>query len=197
LVIFAPYLRKGRPQQSALALKLSFGYHEPERDLRQIEEQAAEMKTALLPFEVTLEKPMEHTSPAQMLRAIAQWRQMAALVGEAVDECPVRHLLDKIGDKWSMLVVLTLSGGPLRFSALRRGIPDISQKMLTQTLRELQRDGLVARTVFPTVPPAVEYRLTGLGESILEPFGHLVAWANRHQGQIEAARSHFASAMPM
>jgi DNA-binding HxlR family transcriptional regulator len=96
-----------------------------------------------------------------------------------------------------MLIVLTLSGGPLRFNELKRHIPDISQKMLTQSLRDLQRDGLVARQVFPTVPPAVEYRLTPLGGSLLEPFGHLVAWANRNDAAIFAARSQFDAGMPI
>lgn len=140
---------------------------------------------------------MHHTSPDEMLRTIVEWRALALEADGATGECPVRHILDKVGDKWSMLVVLTLSAGPLRFSRLRRSIPDISQKMLTQTLRELQRDGLVGREVFPTVPPAVEYRLTEIGESILEPFGHLVAWANRNQREIEAARSKFDAAMPI
>jgi DNA-binding HxlR family transcriptional regulator len=140
---------------------------------------------------------MEHTSPVEMRRAVIAWRDMAGGDRQAaIGDCPVRRVLDEIGDKWSMIVVLTLSGTPLRFSALRRGIPDISQKMLTQTLRKLQCDGLVARAVFPTVPPSVEYRLTPLGESLLEPFGHLVAWANRHQVEIDAARSQFATEMP-
>src|SRR6218665_1067433 len=85
--------------------------------------------------------------------------------------CPIRGVLDKLGDKWSMLVILELSAGEQRFSALRRQIPDVSQKMLTQTLRLLHRDGLVDRQVFPTVPPSVSYRLTPLGQSMLEPFG--------------------------
>ncbi len=105
--------------------------------------------------------------------------------------CPIRGVLDKLGDKWSMLVILELAAGEQRFSALRRQIPDISQKMLTQTLRILQRDGLVDRQVFPTVPPSVSYRLTPLGLSLLEPFGALVAWANRSQPQILAARASF------
>ncbi|MDR3472678.1 MAG: helix-turn-helix domain-containing protein [Devosia sp.] len=121
---------------------------------------------------------------------------MAAIVGDDVGDCPVRSVLDKVGDKWSMLIVMTLSAGPLRFNEVKRRVPDISQKMLTQTLRELQRDGLVARKVFPTVPPAVEYRLTELGESIIEPFGHLLSWANTNHGQIFAARSQFDAAMP-
>ena len=133
----------------------------------------------------------------QMLGAVAAWRDMAAIVGDDVGDCPVRSVLDKVGDKWSMMIVMTLSAGPLRFNAVKRGIPDISQKMLTQTLRDLQRDGLVARQVFPTVPPAVEYRLTELGQSLLEPFGHLVAWANRSHGEIAAARSKFDAALPI
>jgi DNA-binding HxlR family transcriptional regulator len=105
--------------------------------------------------------------------------------------CPVRGVLDKLGDKWSMLVILELSAGEHRFSELRRKIPDISQKMLTQTLRILQRDGLVARQVFPTVPPAVSYRLTDMGESLLEPFGALVAWADRNHSAVIESRAAF------
>lgn len=109
----------------------------------------------------------------------------------AVENCPVRGILDKISDKWSMLIVLELSDGPMRFNQIRRAIPDISQKMLTQTLRELTRDGLVSRTVYPTVPPAVEYRLTELGASVLRPFTILVEWADASQGAIEKARDSF------
>ncbi|KKB79759.1 hypothetical protein VW35_04425 [Devosia soli] len=105
--------------------------------------------------------------------------------------CPVRDVLDKIGDKWSMLLVMTLAGGPKRFNELHREVPDISQKMLTQTLRDLQRDGLVSRQVFDTKPPSVEYRLTDLGHSLIVPFGHLIEWANRSIGQIGAARQVF------
>lgn len=105
--------------------------------------------------------------------------------------CPIRGVLDKLGDKWSVLVILELSAGEHRFSELRRRIPDISQKMLTQTLRILQRDGLVARQVFPTVPPAVSYRLTDMGESLLEPFGALVAWADRNHPAIQSSRARF------
>jgi DNA-binding HxlR family transcriptional regulator len=84
-----------------------------------------------------------------------------------------------------------LSAGEVRFNELRRRIPDISQKMLTQTLRGLQRDGLVGRTVHPTVPPSVEYWLTPVGRSLLEPFGHLVAWANRTRTVMVEARADF------
>ncbi|MEO8883919.1 MAG: helix-turn-helix domain-containing protein [Devosia sp.] len=141
---------------------------------------------------------MRHTTPEEMLTAVVEWRAAAATVtsDDDIEECPVRGILDKIGDKWSMLIVMTLSGGALRFNEVKRRIPDISQKMLTQTLRDLQRDGMVSRKVFPTVPPAVEYSLTELGGSILEPFGHLVAWANHSTDTIFAARSQFDAGMP-
>ena len=105
--------------------------------------------------------------------------------------CPIRGVLDKLGDKWSMLVILELSAGERRFSEIKRRIPDISQKMLTQTLRVLQRDGLVARAVHPTVPPAVSYDLTAIGRSLLTPFGALVAWADEHHPAITSARAAF------
>lgn len=111
--------------------------------------------------------------------------------GQTLDGCPVRQVLDQIGDKWSTLMLLSLSEKPYRFGELRRLIPDISQRMLTQTLRDLQRNGLISRTVFPTQPPSVEYRLTTLGESLLEPLGALVRWAETHYGIILAARGHF------
>jgi DNA-binding HxlR family transcriptional regulator len=103
-------------------------------------------------------------------------------------ECPVRDVLDTIGDKWSTLILVTLANGPQRFSAVQRAVPDISKRMLTQTFRDLERDGLIARTVFPTKPPSVEYRLTPLGETILEPLDVLVRWANRSHAAIKSAR---------
>lgn len=112
--------------------------------------------------------------------------------GGRLADCPVRDVLDQIGDKWSTLFILILGERSRRFGELRRAVPDISQRMLTQTLRDLQRDGIVHREVFPTVPPAVEYSLTDLGRSLLEPLGHLVRWADRHHGQIRSARETFA-----
>ncbi len=103
--------------------------------------------------------------------------------------CPVRDVLDRIGEKWSTLVLVTLANGPHRFSAVQRAIPDISKRMLTQTLRDLGRDGLIARAVFPTKPPSVEYRMTPLGETILEPLAVLVGWADRNHAAIRNARS--------
>ena len=122
---------------------------------------------------------------------VERWNQAPA---GPTSDCPVRGVLDKISDKWSMLLVMTLASGPMRFNQLRREIPDISQKMLTQTLRELQRDGMVARAVFDTKPPSVEYRLTPMGESIIVPFGHLIRWANENHPQIDEARQSFDGA---
>lgn len=103
--------------------------------------------------------------------------------------CPIRDVLDRIGDKWSTLLLLTLSSRSHRFGELRRTIPDISQRMLTQTLRDLQRDGLITRHVHPTNPPSVEYRLTAMGSSLIESLQALVKWADMHQGAIHEARA--------
>ncbi|MGV8855500.1 MAG: winged helix-turn-helix transcriptional regulator [Devosia sp.] len=119
---------------------------------------------------------------------VARWNDNV-IAGDG--DCPVRGVLDKISDKWSMLLVMTLASGPRRFNQLRREVPDISQKMLTQTLRALQRDGMVARQVFDTKPPSVEYRLTPLGESIIVPFGHLILWAGENHQRIDLARTAF------
>ena len=105
--------------------------------------------------------------------------------------CPVRNVLDRIGDKWTMLVLMALAGAPRRFSELQRLTPDISKRMLTQTLRELERDGLVTRHVFPTKPPKVEYRLSTLGGSVMTPLGGLVEWADANFAAIRAARAAF------
>ena len=109
-------------------------------------------------------------------------------------QCPVRDVLDRIGDKWSTLILGTLATAPHRFSAVQRAVPDISKRMLAQTLRALERDGLIARTVFPTKPPSVEYRLTPLGTTILEPLAALVRWADRSHDAIRQARTAFDAA---
>ena len=100
-------------------------------------------------------------------------------------------VLDRIGDAWSLLVLLELANGPCRFNALRRVIDGISQRMLTLTLRGLERDGFVTRTVFPTIPPRVDYDLTDLGRELLEPVMALVTWATSNTERINAARSAF------
>jgi DNA-binding HxlR family transcriptional regulator len=104
------------------------------------------------------------------------------------EQCPVTDVLRRVGDKWTVLVVVLLGQRPFRFNELQRGIEGISQRMLTRTLRGLETDGLVLRTVHPTVPPSVEYRLTPLGESLLHPLSALADWAVTHQPQIASAR---------
>lgn len=103
----------------------------------------------------------------------------------------VSEVLSRVGDKWSVLVVELLGRGPTRFNELRRLIDGISQKMLTTTLRNLERDGLVTRTVYPTIPPRVEYELTGLGRDLLVPVHALGEWARDNIGRIDAARRRF------
>ncbi|EWY40080.1 MarR family transcriptional regulator [Skermanella stibiiresistens SB22] len=105
--------------------------------------------------------------------------------------CPIRDVLDQLGDKWSTLILVTLGGRPHRFGELRREIADISQRMLTQTLRDLQRDGLISRHVFPTQPPSVEYRLTPLGQTLLDPLAGLIRWAETNHREIGRARRAF------
>ncbi|HZP19275.1 MAG TPA: helix-turn-helix domain-containing protein [Bauldia sp.] len=103
----------------------------------------------------------------------------------------VQSILSRVGDKWTVLVVTMLSSGPHRFNALRTAIDGISQRMLTLTLRSLERDGLVSRTVFPTVPPKVEYALTDLGRTLVEPMVNLAGWAVRNRRAIEERRRRF------
>jgi DNA-binding HxlR family transcriptional regulator len=103
----------------------------------------------------------------------------------------VASILARVGDKWSVFVIMTLGDGPKRFNELKRLVGGISQRMLTLTVRGLERDGLVTRTVFPTIPPRVDYELTALGRGLLQPVKALGQWAMDHQDQIEGARTHF------
>jgi len=115
-----------------------------------------------------------------------KWEQ----VGYSVP-CPVRNTLDRIGDKWTVLVVLRLGAGPERFRALLRTVEGISQRMLTVTLRSLERDGLVNRKVYDTRPPAVEYSLTERGKSLLAPIKVLVDWSYEHADAMEVSHEEF------
>lgn len=114
-----------------------------------------------------------------------------ALQWDFREGCEVRQVLDRMSDRWSLVVVALLADGTMRFSQLRRAIDGISQRMLTVTLRQLERDGLVHRTVYPEVPPRVEYRLTPLGRSLHAMVGTLVTWTEAHEGELAAAREEF------
>lgn len=111
------------------------------------------------------------------------------VLDSAAEGCPLRDILDRVGDKWSVLVVVLLGEGTRRFSDLRRSVDGISQRMLTHTLRQLERDGLISRTVYPTVPLRVEYALTALGQTLLEPLAALAQWAGEHGKAVLTART--------
>lgn len=110
---------------------------------------------------------------------------------DSADCRTVSDVLGRVGDKWSVLVVELLGRGPTRFNELRRLIGGISQKMLTTTLRQLERDGMVTRTVYPTIPPRVDYELTALGRDLLVPVHALADWARDNTERIDAARQRF------
>lgn len=106
--------------------------------------------------------------------------------------CPIRNVLSRVGDKWSMLILFTLENHPtIRFKELQRNIPDISQKMLTATLKALEADGFISREVFPEVPPRVEYALTEKGKSLLPLIDNLLTWASNNMEDIIASRERF------
>ena len=119
-------------------------------------------------------------------------RREPPLPAHASQDCrAVSHVLARVGDKWSVLIVRLLGDGPQRFNAIKRMVGGISQRMLSLTLRSLERDGLVTRTVTPTVPPRVDYALTDLGRSLWTPVEALAGWAQRHHGEIEAAQGRY------
>ncbi|MGL4176054.1 MAG: winged helix-turn-helix transcriptional regulator [Dermatophilaceae bacterium] len=121
-------------------------------------------------------------------------RAVTSRAHSAGPDCPVRDVLERVGDKWSVLVVAQLADGPRRFSTLLRGTDGLSQRMLTRTLRLLERDGLVDRTVTPTTPPQVSYSLTPLGTGLATALGPLTAWAVEHREQVRTARAAWDSA---
>lgn len=118
-------------------------------------------------------------------------RQPALPDAGDADECPIRNVLDRIGDQWSLLVLLTLGHGTHRFTELQRAIGGISKRVLADTLRKLERDGFVSRKVYPTVPQKVEYRLLPLGESLAAQLRPLVDWANRNHDAVREARKSY------
>jgi DNA-binding HxlR family transcriptional regulator len=110
--------------------------------------------------------------------------------------CPTRQVVNRIGDRWSLLVLYALAGGTLRYQELRRSVEGVSQKMLTQTLRLLERDGLVHRQVYASVPPRVEYSLTPLGDGLAQRISGIREWAYAHMADIDGARAEFDQRNP-
>ncbi|GAB2670963.1 winged helix-turn-helix transcriptional regulator [Kribbella swartbergensis] len=125
-------------------------------------------------------------------RTVAQRREEAAREYDAfLASCPARQLLDRISDKWVTLIISALADGPQRYSDLSRRIAGVSQKMLTQTLRSLERDGLLVRSVTPSVPVRVDYELTPLGQTLLPLIASIKGWAETHMPEVAAARSQY------
>lgn len=111
--------------------------------------------------------------------------------GDTTQCVALGQIIDRVADKWAVMAIGNLSTGPVRFNELMRRVPGVSHRMLTLTLRGLQRDGIVKRTAFATVPPRVDYELTELGTSLIEPLGALARWAESRQGQVLAARTRY------
>jgi DNA-binding HxlR family transcriptional regulator len=130
-----------------------------------------------------------------MLRSPGAWikkramAKMSAAPSVLEPQCPSRLVLDRIADKWTALVIQILARGTMRYAQLQRAIGGISQKMLTQTLRSLERDGLVQRKVYPVIPPKVEYSLTRLGRTLIEPLHGLCRWSEKHLAELQANRA--------
>ena len=110
--------------------------------------------------------------------------------------CRASEVLGRVGDKWSLQVIFCLGGGPRRFTDLKRAIEGISQRMLTVTLRGLERDGIVTRTMYPVMPPRVDYALTQMGDTLLDAAGILVRWAHAHLEEIDTARAKYDAREP-
>ncbi|WP_158912524.1 helix-turn-helix domain-containing protein [Caulobacter sp. S45] len=132
------------------------------------------------------------TDPSPLATSFESWRA----AGFDAAACPIRNVLDRVGEKWTLLALTALAPDARRFSEMHRAIPDISKRMLTQTLRELERDGLVERRVFPTSPPKVEYSLSPLGRSVLGPLAGLVDWAEHNFSAIRASRAAYDTRPP-
>ncbi|MFE9425255.1 winged helix-turn-helix transcriptional regulator [Kitasatospora sp. NPDC006697] len=111
--------------------------------------------------------------------------------GPCEDDCGIRDVLDRLGDRWSVLVLVELTKGVRRFGTLKTALPGISQRMLTVTTKRLIRDGLVERTVYPTIPPQTDYRLTPMGESLSGAIAYLADWSRRHKSAIAVAQLEF------
>lgn len=123
--------------------------------------------------------------------AAARAGQKVRRIFHNTEDCPIRNVLAQIGDKWSVLILFALVDGPDRFNSIKSRVVNISQRMLTQTLRGLEREGYVSRTVYPEVPVKVEYELTELGKNLVKPLYQLVTWAETHHDEIKQSRQHY------
>ena len=136
-----------------------------------------------------MSEPIEEPVSIADMRAACPW-----VPGIADEDCPVRDVLNRLGDAWTLLVVLALGDRVLRFGELGRAIPSVSKRMLSVTVRNLERDGLVSRRVIPSTPPQVEYALTEMGRSLAPPIQALTDWATARHGSVKAARAAYDAA---
>jgi DNA-binding HxlR family transcriptional regulator len=120
--------------------------------------------------------------------AVIAWPVAGGPAVPSAAKCRIREILGRIGDKWSLFIIFQLGDGPQRFTTLKRAVDGISQRMLTVTLRGLERDGIVSRTMYPVMPPRVDYALTPLGHTLLDAVGALMAWVDEHLPEVDAAR---------
>lgn len=118
--------------------------------------------------------------------------KVTVLEKKDAEHCPIRDVINRIGDKWSLLILVVLSEQPTRFNALKRTIGDISQKVLTRVLKDMEQDGYIKRTVFDESPPKVIYELTEMGQSVLAPVGKLIEWAEENHSNIQKSRKRYA-----
>jgi DNA-binding HxlR family transcriptional regulator len=136
---------------------------------------------------------------AAMAESAAGWSAVpgeSVVPGPSAGKCRIREILGRIGDKWSLFVIFRLGDGPQRFTTLKRAVDGISQRMLTVTLRGLERDGIVSRTMYPVMPPRVDYALTPLGHTLLDAVGALMAWVDEHLPEVDAARDAYDARSP-
>ena len=139
--------------------------------------------------------PEREPPEAAVMPAVDTAEPAAAAAGEPAS-CRAREVLQRVGDKWSVLAIDLLGRGTMRFTELHRGINGITARMLTVTLRGLERDGIVTRTIHPVIPPRVEYALTPMGRTLLDTIGQLVTWADSHLAEIDAARAAYDARHP-
>lgn len=137
-------------------------------------------------------KKKQSQAERSLAERFAQWQSHQG----DFENCPVRGILDRLGDKWTVLILIALCGQVLRFSQLQRAIPDISKRMLAQSLRQLERDGMILRRIFPTIPPHVEYELTPFGKSFLEPLLGILRWSENAHPTILASRQRYDHESP-
>ena len=171
------------------------GYELPEA-AGELPEAAGELAAACAADAACEAEAAYETVTGEAVRRGTRDRETAAAAGAVPMTCRAREVLQRVGDKWSVLAIDLLGQGTMRFTELHRAIDGITARMLTVTLRGLERDGIVTRTIHPVIPPRVEYALTPMGRTLLDTIGQLVSWTDSHLPEIEAARAAYDARHP-